>query len=370
MKFFSDKFEIDSQREVTKEGYLLARNCKLARTGILQYQQAEIGDIDEMPENRRGTVIRVHRAASPLLDEATLSSFKSKPITVLHPNQLVSAESAKEDMVGITRDNLRSDGTFILGDLLIMDKDAIKLIGEGTKELSLGYSADIIWQPGTSADGETYDAVMNNYSGNHVAIVPKGRCGSECKIADSDIKLTNEGTKDMEKIILDGVEHEVSEAVATHIKDMELKQEKQEAKDAEAETKLQDMKNKKAELEGKLDAVNEELEEAKKKKVGDADIPALVSARVELESKAKKIVGDSADFNGKTDREVRAEAIKSRNGFIVTDEHVDGYVNGRFDMICEDITKSETVVKDAAVSGLSHFEKKRQELLKTQNEGK
>lgn len=367
MRFFSDSFVIDSQREVTKEGYLLAKNCKMAKTGVLQYHHSEIGDIDGMPEDRRGTVIKVHRAASPLLDEETINSFKSKPVTVLHPDELLSAETAKNELVGMTRDNLRSDGKFIIGDILIMDKDAIELIGEGTKELSLGYSADIIWCPGTSEDGD-YDAIMKNYSGNHVAIVPNGRCGSECKITDSKTNPNKKGNTAMdEDIVIAGVTHKVNKAVAKHVKDMEMEQEQAEKKDGDYEKKMEDMHAEKEKLEGKLDGLKADMEEMKKHKVGDADISDLVSARVELERKAQSIIGDSASFKGQTDRQVKVSAVKARNGMEIADSKHDEYVNAMFDHVCIEVKASETKTIADAATELSYSDKVRQKHLDNQN---
>lgn len=65
----------------------------------------------------------------------------------------------------------------MLADVIVTDSDAIRAIDTGARELSCGY---------------TYKLARNGYRweqrqivGNHVALVPKGRAGSEARIYDA-----------------------------------------------------------------------------------------------------------------------------------------------------------------------------------------
>ncbi len=143
----------------------------------------------------------------------------------------------------------------------------------------------------------------------------------------------------MKKIVIDGKDYEVDEAVSKHITDMEAEK-KEAVEDAEEKTKA--LEAKKAELEGRLDAVNSDMEEMKKKQIGDADISAMVSARVELEGKSRKIIGDSMDFKDMSDRALKVASVKARNGMEIADEKHDEYVNALFDHVCAETSTEST----------------------------
>ncbi len=357
-----DRLQSDfTNREMTKEGYMLVRDSKIACVGVLTYDQAELGDIEGMPSNRRGTKIRVQRNASDLLSEKTLNTFKSKPITVLHPSQGVTASTVMGEMKGMLKDNISQDGKYMMGDLLIMDTDTIKLVEDGTKELSLGYTVDITWDP-----TDDYDAVMSNYEGNHIAIVPRGRCGSEVKISDSN---KNKGTN-MKKVKIGDVEYDASPELAfafdKYVADAEAVKkeddEKNESELKEKDDKIADTEAEKDKLEAKVDGMEKDKEEDDKKKIGDADISALVSARVELESKAKSIIGDTADFKDKSNKEVMALAVTARNGMTIGDKS-DDYVLAIFDHVCADVKIKTTkdIADSAPAKSMSQL--KREEII-------
>src|SRR5690606_19868458 len=101
-----------------------------------------------------------------------------------HPDEPVTADNWKQYAVGQTGDEIARDGTFIRVPMMVADGDAIKAIEGGKQELSAGYSCDLAFEPGTSPDGQAYDAIQKNIRANHVAIVDRGRAGNQVRIGD------------------------------------------------------------------------------------------------------------------------------------------------------------------------------------------
>ncbi|WP_250264175.1 DUF2213 domain-containing protein, partial [Escherichia coli] len=67
----------------------------------------------------------------------------------------------------------------MLADLIVKDESAIQLIEDGLREVSCGYDAEY-------KQAEPGKAQQVDITGNHVALVPKGRAGNRCAIGDRD----------------------------------------------------------------------------------------------------------------------------------------------------------------------------------------
>lgn len=174
--FITDRATVAGSHR-TSDGYLAAMG-RAARTGIQAYSGAEVGK----PEMAS---VRVYRPESEVFDAASLSSLAHKPLTLGHPSNGVSADSWKRDAVGWTGGDVVRDGDTIKIPMMVADRDAIAAIEAGTRELSVGYTADIAWTPGTTPDGQAYDAVQRSIRGNHIALVAAGRAGPTCRFGDS-----------------------------------------------------------------------------------------------------------------------------------------------------------------------------------------
>ena len=207
--FASDTIALTS-RHLTDEGYLVAPG-NLARTGVQDYRAFELGlDADGMDPMK---VIRLHRPPEEVFDAASMASFEGKPITIEHPKVAVTADNwselAKGDVRGVSR-----SGDLMTSTLVIRSKDAVQAVQDGKVELSNGYSFNLDMTPGQTADGRAYDGVQRNIRGNHVALVDAARCGSACRIADSQ----PQGVKKMPKVVVDGIPLEADETTAAAIK--------------------------------------------------------------------------------------------------------------------------------------------------------
>lgn len=209
---------VSSERSTTPEGFLRVP-VVIARSGIQLYTAAEVGDKSRPPD----AIVRVWRPPEEVFSQASIDSFKGKPVTNDHPGELLDAASIAEPesgWSGWTCDDVRREGDLLVATAVIARKDAIQDINAGKSELSGGYSATYDVVSGVSPDRESYDAVQRGIRGNHVAIVKAGRCGAACRIADHKTGATEHPHKEgpTVKIKLDGKDHEVSDETAAAIK--------------------------------------------------------------------------------------------------------------------------------------------------------
>lgn len=172
----SDALAINDRR-TTGDGYLVA-SARAARTGVQVYGGSEVGK----PEM---AVVRVYRPAEEVFSGDSLSTYANKPITLGHPPAGVSAATWKQHAVGHVDNGIVPDGQFVRVSMMIADAAAIGDLNNGTRELSAGYTCDLEWTAGTAPDGQTYDAIQRRVRINHVALVPRGRAGSDCRIGDA-----------------------------------------------------------------------------------------------------------------------------------------------------------------------------------------
>ena len=290
-----------TSRQMTAEGYMVAPG-NLARTGVQDYRAYELGlDADGMDPMK---VIRLHRPPDEVFDAASMASFEGKPITIEHPPVAVTSDNWSELAKGDVRDVGRS-GELMTGTLVIRSKDAIEAVQSGKVQLSNGYTFELDMTSGTTADGRAYDGVQRNIRGNHVALVDAARCGSACRIADSQPNLEGKTMADAKrKVTVDGIPLEVEDTAAEVI-DTLIKQ-RNEARDA-----LTPLQAKAAEADGlkaALDKANADIETLKKDVVTPEARDAMVAEWAKLIGDAKRLVPDLTT-DGKTCLAIRREVI-------------------------------------------------------------
>ena len=167
--------QLSKNRYKTPEGYLVCKDCIIARTGKQTYLKSEIGRDDGSDEE----YIDIDRKPEQVFDEKTMASFEGKPLTIEHPDESVSPQNYKELAVGNVH-NIRKgkyEGQDVMyADINVYDARAINLIETGEmEELSCGYDCDI-------TDGPNPEQI--NIRGNHVALCEQGRAGI-ARIQDS-----------------------------------------------------------------------------------------------------------------------------------------------------------------------------------------
>jgi hypothetical protein len=179
--FFADKLTLDAPKR-TKEGFLAVR-ARAARTGVYDYLGCEL-DRDGK-HFRADQVVKVYRPEEEVFSRDAVHSFLLKPVTNDHPSVAVTADNWTKYARGVNAGAMR-DGDFLAFDLVLMDAAAIADVDAGKRELSNGYTSElVIATDGKHPDGTACDAWQTNIRGNHVALVKAGRAGPECRIGDA-----------------------------------------------------------------------------------------------------------------------------------------------------------------------------------------
>lgn len=409
--FFADALTLDAPKRLNNGA--VAVRARAARTGVYDYAGREID-----PENKHGlrdkASVKVLRDENTVFDERSIRSFIGKPITDNHPAEPVTKDNWRQHARGTVMGAVR-DGDYLAFDLLLADAEAIAKVDAGKRELSNGYQADLEFGSFTAPDGTVCDARQVSITGNHVAIVDRGRAGSECRIVDA-IAVCDA----LPIALQDGAKEAVAwlkKAIALHEKHMNgsapttgkegeksqmlmMEQMKNalaelgggDAKSGEtgmkmdvypfrifeqenpmktltidglkvpnisdeAEAAIVKLQADKAAADKALAAKDSEIDELKAKVVDQAAIDALADAKAEVVAKAKAVVGDKlGDTKGKTVAEVRRMALDAAK--IDVAGKSDDYVEARFDALTADskpvvVNITPAKVVDAAASDLA-----------------
>lgn len=193
MRYYTTS-RLSENMEFTPEGYLLCKGVPIARTGVMEYLPEEVPD--DIAKDASGPTVLVYRDAKDVFSEATIASYEGKDVTIDHPDDFVTPENWKELTVGHAqnvRQGAGEESELLLADLLIKDLEAMDLIlppesedggepQEPLREVSCGYDADyVVVAPGI---GRQISII-----GNHIALVPHGRCGPRCAIKDKEPEM-------------------------------------------------------------------------------------------------------------------------------------------------------------------------------------
>ena len=339
--------------EVTPEGYLRAW-ATIARTGVQQYS-----DVD-------GSIRREYRPESEVASPESLASFAGKAITLEHPSVLLDSSNTKDYQIGFSGTEVVYDNGFVRAVMTITDEEAIKRIMRGdAKEVSAGYRVNYEASPGVTDSGENYDGIQKEISGNHIAVVHRGRAGPQVKLhldrldaADPSLFTFTEDSSMTAKVNFDGAEFEVTESVA-----LAITKEREDAK-----MSFEDMKKKRDELQAAADSMKSEMDAMEQKMKGQCDsaegradalseevnslkadletaqkmnVDSLVEERIALIDKARTSLDSAFDFAGKTVREIMEASVKSVRGDIDLSERSDDYVTAMFDTLA-DVARSDS----------------------------
>lgn len=342
---FTDAVTVAGTRR-TKDGYLIAE-ARAVRTGIQLYAGEEVGRPD-LP------VVRVYRSPEEVFATDSLRSFTHAPITLDHPKEQVTAETWKDLAVGEVSTMAKKDGEWVLLPLILKDAKGIAEVEGGKRQLSAGYTCELDWTPGTTADGQAFDAQQKNIKINHLAIVDAARAGSEARIGDgagkwgaSPVTPADERKSpmaDLRKVLVDGLQVETTDAGAQAIDKLQ----KALADSAANITKLQDEHAKalaaKDEEIGKLKADLKTAQDAAK-----IDVDKLVADRAELVETVKAIDA-KIETTGKSDAELRKAAVAAKLGDEMVKDASEAEILGMFKAVAKDV-KADPVA-DAIRSGI------------------
>ena len=303
----------------TAEGFI--RDTPIVgRTGILVYRNAD------------GTERKEYRPPEEAFKADSLASLMGKPITIGHKAFVTAGNAAQVAPVGSVLSAGRQDGNNIIADIVVYNLDT------DSRELSCGYTLTLDETPGTTPDGQRYDAVQRNIVYNHLAIVPQGRAGVARLNMDGEQVIDEEEQKEdnkmaeMTKIRLDsGIEYECAPEVKVEIEKM-----RKDSADAKKEFDK---------LQAKYDALDAELKKEQEGRKADAEkakanFDEAIKARVELlkVAEAHKV----ANADSMTDTEIKTAVIKAVRGDAI---NLDGksadYIEAAYDMAKADVKQHE-----------------------------
>ena len=315
----------------TDEGFI--RDTPIVgRTGILVYRNAD------------GTERKEYRPPEEAFKADSLASLMGKPITIGHKAFVTAGNAAQVAPVGSVLSAGRQDGNNIIADIVVYNLDT------ASRELSCGYTLDLDETPGTTPQGEHYDAIQRNIQYNHLAIVPRGRAGiarlnmDGSQVVDEEVKEAND-MAEMTKIRLDsGIEYECAPEVKVEIEKMR--------KDS-AEAKKEADK-----MQAKFDALEAELKKEQEGRKADAEahkanFDEAVKARVELLKVAEVHKVENAD--SMTDTEIKTAVIKAVRGDSINLEGKSAdYIEAAFDMAKADVKQHEDGMAEQRKATQSH----------------
>lgn len=330
-----DLAPISTRRIKTDEGFLIVP-AKVAKVGVQTYNPAldfAPGELPDYVRDRDPSIpVRLLRPDREVFDQAALQSVANKPVTDGHPTGgAVTASNVRDLQVGFSRDIVTHDNEAVKAELIIQANDAIeKIEKEGVNQISLGYATDIQWTSGVHDTFGAYDGIQTDIRCNHIALVKNGRAGPEIRLSDAKLN----GGKKMATRVVDEFTIEVSDQAGEAIDKLQRELKVAIGLAEETEAKLSDSIRKTESLKGELDA-----EKAKAKSVEDVD--KLVEKRLALIDSARKL-NSKVDPSGKSDRELRVEAVKSVNDSFDFVDKSDEYVEAVFETLVKSHKPSES----------------------------
>jgi hypothetical protein len=345
---FTDAVTVAGTRR-RDDGSLLA-DARIARTGVQTYLGSEVGKPDM-------AVVRVYRPGAEVFHQDTLKSAAHRPVTNDHPADLVTADNWKQHAVGQTGDEITGEGIFIRVPLMVSDGATIADIENGKRELSAGYTCDLDFTAGMTPAGEAYDAIQKNIRINHVAIVQRGRAGSQVRIGDGAVSWgvspviadkEESMTTTLKTVTVDGIPVEVTDQGATVIATLQQRI-------ADAAKKASDTETAHAAvvdgLNKQLATKDAEIEKLKGQVVDAAALDKLVASRANLVTLARAIAKD-VKTDGLTDAAIRRAVVTAKLGDAAVKDKPDAYIDARFEILAEDAAKAQPdAFRDALAGG-------------------
>ena len=375
-------------KELDKSKFWIIRDNPIIKTGVFPYLGRQIS-----PDLNPTQIYNVLRPEDELFKQKTIDSFNMLPITIGHALLGSKDEGLtppeEKGIEGTTGEHAKRTGDKMTNTIKLYSERIKDEINNGKKELSAGYFCDFMPESGTY-QGRHYDYVQRNIDGNHIALVEKGRNGSDVRVMDSaeglnpsrqfvcdamelgnieeqeDLSSKNHGnggqdaatgkeneTMDKREIIREimavaakpadqfqGGEEEQEKTIAELAEKIAYNPSESGANDADADPKEQDPKPAEKDAEDKGagcdadEADKTEKDEEDKKPASldemEKELLARIGRKAELVSKLTPIIGafDSASM---TEKEVAAYACKKLNIKAAMDEApavLKGYLAG------------------------------------------
>lgn len=343
-----DTAPINKIEQDATTGFVHVNNVPIARVGVFPYLKAD------------GSIEMEAKLPAELLADTTVESANNKPVTDEHPEEFVNQSNAKKYMKGFTASNAHVDNDTLRVDMTITDAALINEINQGKQELSIGFETEIVPQKG-KYKGSVYDSVQKNIQINHVAVVERGRAGHSVRLIGDSAEMIDEDIKkgnqmETTKVRLGDSDITVASSDADKLIKLDADNSEKEKKIADLKAKIADYEKQLKELQGdadsskkseeeaqaEKDALEKQLETYKKKYEGDG-LDQAIDARIGLIEKVKPYVGDSFNFNGKTDKDIKVATLKAIDDSVNLNDKSDDYINAYFDSTIKNQSNSRVI---------------------------
>lgn len=173
-------------KQVDINGFWEIKDNPLSKEGVFPYLGKQIDSKGKKFGLDPDRIYWVYRSKKELSNPETLKSFENKPFIDEH---VMLGEGCTptdcKNIAGVIH-NIRVKGDMMIGDFTIYSDDIKREIMNGKKQLSLGYRSAFEQKHGVF-NGRAYDFLQVGMVGNHVALVGRGRCGSDVRIFDKSI---------------------------------------------------------------------------------------------------------------------------------------------------------------------------------------
>lgn len=316
----------------TSEGYLVA-DAFAARTGIQLYAGAEVGRPD-LP------VVRVYRPENEVFATDSLRSFNHIAITNDHPTEAVTSDNWAKLAKGETSTDVLRDGERLRIPLILKDAAAIKLVEDGKRELSVGYTCELVFESGLTKDGQSYDVVQKNIRANHIALVDRGRAGPEFRIGDNwgitPITTDQETQMTTRTVTIDGISIVTTDQGAQVIEKLQAANAKLVA---DAATQVETAKKTVEAKDAEIGELKVQLKKAQDSIPSGATLDKMVADRTALISDAKRIAKD-IKVEGLSDADIRKAAVAAVYGDDMVKDSSEAEINGMFRAATKDSAKN------------------------------
>lgn len=243
-----------SKRSKDENGFLIIKDNPIAKAGVFDYLLSEIeSDVKEADDE----IVRVCRTFDEL--KRVKDNFANKPIKFTH--LWVGDENKQADgAIGsiITADDASE---MLKADLIIYNPDLIKVIESGEiVELSPAYAGSVEKTNGRY-NGEAYEYLQSVGCINHLAVVERGRSGSDLRINDELNKQCQkiQNTEEETMASVKELKEKLAKKIGTFIDECAVKDE-DEKKTADEELETSD---------------EDTLEDEETKEVADNDTEAI-----------------------------------------------------------------------------------------------
>lgn len=173
---------MDSARHTDNNGHLVVDRTVITKAAVNPYLGLSIPRHKELGLDPSKTY---NLLRDPEELRKALPTFKAIPLMIRHvPIDANNPET--ESVIGAIGSDFEMDDEGRVWSLIrVTTQEGINYIeSKQLGELSAGYAYDADMTAGTW-NGQAYDGIMRNIHGNHVAIVERGRIGSDAIIADS-----------------------------------------------------------------------------------------------------------------------------------------------------------------------------------------